>query len=267
MRSKRFYKKESLLVELFLTCGRFCNKMDKILARTERLTGTDALQRLAQVKVLLIGVGGVGSWCAESLVRTGVTNLTIADCDHVCASNVNRQLMATTLSIGQPKVLAMRDRLLAINPGANIGVRQERFCQETAQSFNLHGYDYIIDAIDSIPDKALLILRALETDAVLYSSMGAALKMDPERIQVAEFWKAYGCPLAKALRNHFKKSGQFPQRKFQCVFSDERLENRDVQGQDDADRGNGTVAYITAMFGLRLSALLIRDVVGQFVKI
>lgn len=241
--------------------------MINIFSRTEQLTGTEALQRLSQVRVLLVGVGGVGSWCSESLVRTGVTNLTIADCDHVCASNVNRQLMATTLNIGQPKVLAMRDRLLAINPNANIEVRQERFCQDTAQSFNLCKYDYIIDAIDSIPEKALLILQALETDAVLYSSMGAALKMDPEHIQVAEFWKAYGCPLAKALRNHFKKNGQFPKRKFQCVFSDERLENGDNQGQDEADRGNGTVAYITAMFGLRLSSLLIRDVVGQFVKV
>lgn len=229
-----------------------------IFSRTERLAGKEALERLSDVKVLIVGTGGVGSWCAESLVRSGITQLTIADSDVVCASNVNRQLMATTQTIGMPKVNALRERLSDINPDACITALYERFSEDTASLFRLEEYDYIVDAIDSIPDKMTLILKSLETGAVLFSSMGAALKTDPSRISVAEFWKVHGCPLAKALRTGFKKSGRFPSRKFQCVFSDERLENRPSADES----GNGVAVHITASFGFRIASLVFNDVTG-----
>ncbi len=216
------------------------------------------MQRLASVRVILFGVGGVGSWCAESLVRSGVSHLTIVDFDQVCASNINRQLMATTQTIGQVKVDVLRERLLAINPDAEITALPKVFCEETVESFDLGSYDYVIDAIDSLKDKALLILTACRLGVRLFSSMGAALKQDPTRIRVTEFWKVQGDPLARALRKRFKRNGQFPSRKFQCVYSDELVQNK-----EEATRVNGTLAHITAIFGFMLASLVVQDVVKQ----
>ena len=197
-----------------------------IFRRSELLLGNEAMDRIAQKRVIIFGVGGVGSWCAESLVRSGIRQLTIVDSDRVCITNINRQLMATTKTVGQVKVDALKERLLTINPSAEITALQKIFSQETAEEFDLDSYDYIIDAIDSLKDKALLILMACRTKAKFYSSMGAALKLDPTRIKITEFWKVQGDPLARALRKKFKSQKQFPKRKFQCVFSDELLENK-----------------------------------------
>ena len=165
-----------------------------IFSRAELLVGGETMERIAQKRVIIFGVGGVGSWCAESLVRSGIHLLTIVDSDCVCITNINRQLMATTKTIGQVKVDALKERLLTINPEAEITALQKIFTQETAEEFNLDSYDYIIDAIDSLKDKALLILMACRTKAKFFSSMGAALKMDPTRIRVTEFWKVQGDP-------------------------------------------------------------------------
>ena len=222
--------------------------------RTELLVGTEGMARLASARVILFGVGGVGSWCAESLIRSGIGHLTIVDSDCVDVTNINRQLPATTETVGQPKVEVLRARLLTINPEAEIIARQERYTPQTAESFGLENYDYVIDAIDSLPDKADLILRASGLKTKLFSSMGAAFKMDPTRIQVAEFWKVAGCPLAAALRNRFKRNKTFPKRKFRCVFSDEMKRPKDA-------KENGTVVHITAVFGFTLAGLVIKDVI------
>ena len=216
------------------------------------------MERIAQKRVILFGVGGVGSWCAESLVRSGIRQLTIVDSDRVCITNINRQLMATSETVGQVKVDALKQRLLSINPSANITALQKIFTEETAEEFDLSSYDYIIDAIDSLKDKALLILMACRTKAKFFSSMGAALKLDPTRIKTAEFWKVQGDPLARALRNRFKRDKQFPKRKFQCVYSDELLQNQ--KPVDPDDRGNGTIAHITAIFGFMLAGLVVQDI-------
>ena len=197
-----------------------------IFNRAQLLLGSDAMERLNSIKVIIFGVGGVGSWCAESLVRSGISHLTVVDSDRVCITNINRQLMATVKTVGQVKVEALKERLLTINPMAEIDARQQIFSEETADSFCLDSYDYIIDAIDSLKDKRLLIEMACNTKAVFFSSMGAALKMDPTRIKVAEFWKVEGCPLARALRQRFKRLKRKPARKFLCVYSDELLENK-----------------------------------------
>ena len=258
---------------------------DAIFRRSELLLGEEAMERIAQKRVIIFGVGGVGSWCAESLVRSGIRQLTIVDSDRVCITNINRQLMATTKTVGHVKVEALKERLLSINPSAEVIALQKIFSQETAEEFDLDSYDYIIDAIDSLKDKALLILMACRTKAKFYSSMGAALKLDPTRIKITEFWKVQGDPLARALRKKFKSRGEFPKRKFQCVYSDELLENKghnDTCGTEQcmcpkAKNGpgdpsllnhewcsvkaqiNGTLSHITAIFGFMLAGLVIQD--------
>lgn len=256
-----------------------------ILNRSYLLLGNEAMEHIASRKVIIFGVGGVGSWCAEALVRSGITHLTIVDSDRVCITNINRQLMATTHTVGMVKVDALRERLLAINPKAEIKALQKIYCQETSSEFHLEEYDYIIDCIDSLKDKAHLILTATRMPGKFYSSMGAALKLDPLRIQVAEFWKVKGCPLARALRQRFKKRKEFPAKKFLCVFSDELLDNKGEaaacgsercmcpkakEGPGDKEllnhewcsskaRINGSLMHITAIFGLTIAGLIIKD--------
>ena len=258
-----------------------------IFRRSELLLGVPAMDCIAAQRVIVFGVGGVGSWCAESLVRSGIRSLTIVDSDRVCITNINRQLMATTKTIGQVKVEALKERLLTINPSVQITALQKIFTAENAAVFDIGSYDYVIDAIDSLKDKAALILLACQTGAKLYSSMGAALKLDPTRIRVAEFWKVQGDPLARALRKRFKRDGKYPKRKFQCVYSDELLQNQGVNATCGTERCmcpktqdgpgdpsllnhewcsskaliNGTLAHITAIFGFMLAGLVIQDIV------
>ena len=267
--------------------GERSSRIQAIFRRTELLLGDEFMERLSSKSVIIFGVGGVGSWCAESLIRSGIRRLTIVDSDRVCITNINRQLMATTKTVGQVKVDALKERLLSINPSAEITALQQIFTAETADSFNLASYDYIIDAIDSLKDKLLLIQMACETKVKFFSSMGAALKLDPTRIRVAEFWKVQGDPLARALRKRFKQTKQFPKRKFLCVFSDELLQNKGHNATCGTEQCmcpkakigpgdpkllnhewcsskaqiNGTIAHITAMFGFMLAGLVIKDIV------
>lgn len=260
-----------------------------IFRRTELLLGRDTMDVVTQKSVIIFGVGGVGSWCAESLVRSGIQKITIVDSDRVCITNVNRQLMATMKTVGQVKVEALKERLLAINPKAEITALQQIFTEETADSFHIADYDYIIDAIDSLKDKMLLIDMACRTKSRFFSSMGAALKMDPTRIKVTEFWKVQGDPLARALRKKFKSQKQFPKRKFLCVYSDELLENKGhnatcgteqcmcPKAQDGPGdpallnhewcsskaQINGTMAHITAIFGFMLAGLVLQDITSS----
>ena len=262
---------------------------DAIFRRSELLLGNETMERIAQTRVIIFGVGGVGSWRAESLVRSGIRRLTIVDSDRVCITNINRQLMATTKTVGQVKVEALRERLLTINPKAEITALQKIFTEETSASFSIDSYDYIIDAIDSLKDKALLILMACQTKAKLFSSMGAALKMSPTRIQETEFWKVKGDPLARALRKKFKSQEQFPKRKFLCVYSDELLTNRGHNATCGTEQCmcpkakigpgdptllnhewcsskaqiNGTMAHVTAIFGFTLAGLVLQDVMNS----
>ena len=278
------------------------NKLEKaIFNRTELLLGADVMQALSEVRVILFGVGGVGSWCAEGLVRSGVKHLTIVDSDRVSITNVNRQLMATTKTVGQVKVEALKNHLLEINPNAEIEAIQAIYCEDTAERFDLDSYDYVVDAVDSLKDKALLILRATASKAKFYCSLGAALKTNPLKIKVAEFWDVRGCPLGAALRKKMKRAGTFPAHKFLCVYDDEVLENRGADsvgevedafhagyGQDEtgiiAQDGpgdpallnhdwstskaqiNGTTVHITAIFGMTLSGLIIDDIYHRVLR-
>lgn len=240
---------------------------NEILSRSERLLGPENLRKMKDVNVIVLGVGGVGSWCVEALVRSGVRNITIVDGDRVAVSNINRQLMATTETVGEVKVEALKRHLLTVAPDAKILALHKNFSAETAPEFNLGSYDYIVDAIDSLKDKTALIDIATRTKVRFLSSMGAALKKDPTKIRVAEFRKAIGCPLARALRNRFKKLGYFPAKKFKVVYSDEVLPN--LGAEPDGERIamdqrkaqiNGSLMHVTAIFGLTLAGLVIEDI-------
>lgn len=245
--------------------------MEGIFNRSELLLGKNAVRTIAQQRVLLVGVGGVGSWCAESLVRSGVCHLTIVDSDRVSVSNINRQLMATTRTVGQVKVDVLRERLLEINPDAEITAIEGVYSHETSADFGLDGYDYIIDCIDSLKDKIDLLVEATrQPRATVYSSMGAALKLDPTRIDVAEFWKVKGCPLGAAMRSRMRRSKLYLRKKVTCVYSEELLTNKgkdDVdctngQGQWDAKKAqiNGSLSHITGIYGMTLAGLVIQHI-------
>lgn len=256
-----------------------------IFNRARLLLGDETMRRIEDANVIIFGVGGVGSWCAEALVRSGLRRLTIVDSDRVCITNVNRQLMATMATIGQVKVEALKERLLSINPNIDIVARQEIFCADTADTFPLEEYDFIIDCIDSLKDKALLIEMATRQPGKFFSSMGAALKIDPTKVEVAEFWKVKGCPLARALRQRFKRSKHFPAKKFLCVFSEELIPNKGSETSCDTERCmcpktkegpgnsdllnhewcsskaqiNGSLMHITALFGMTLAGLVLKS--------
>lgn len=241
--------------------------MNDIFMRTELLLGKETTHRITNTKVIIFGVGGVGSWCAESLIRSGIGHLTMVDFDRVCSTNINRQLMATTETVGQLKAEVLKERLQTINPSAEIIAIPQMYTPETADYFHLDEYNYVIDAIDSLDNKALLIRKACDSTATFFASMGAALKMDPKKIDIAEFWKVKGCPLAAALRRKFKKSKEFPSKKFKCVYSEELLSNQGETPMDENGnpiRANGTIAHTTAIFGFTLAGLVIQDIIKKY---
>ena len=237
-------------------------------ARTELLIGREAMAAVAAKRVILFGVGGVGSWCAEGLIRSGITHLTLVDSDRVAVANINRQLPATTRTVGELKVEVIKRRLQEINPQAVITAIPEIYSAENADSFHLEQHDYIIDAIDSLAHKTHLLLTASQMEATLFASMGAALKMDPQQIRVAEFHKVRGCRLAGAVRQRMRKGGEMPHKPFLCVYSEELLENRGIEVLPQADeqgsfhkvQTNGTMVQVTAVFGFTLSGLVIQDI-------
>lgn len=264
-------------------------KIEKgIFQRTNLLFGKDKMNLMEQKKVIIFGIGGVGSWCAESLVRTGISNLTIVDSDRICVTNINRQLHATSKTIGEVKVEALKNRLLEINPNANITAIQKIYNADSNDSFKLNEYDFIVDAIDSLESKIHLIRKATATNAVFISSMGAALRIDPTRIKVAEFWEVQGCPFGSIIRKRIRR-GDLPAKPFMCVYSDEVLENigdnescgseKCLCPKSDAGPGeedlinhewcslkavvNGTVAHITAIYGFTIAGLIIQAIYNE----
>lgn len=220
--------------------------------------------------VIIFGVGGVGSWCVESLVRSGISHITLVDDDVVSATNVNRQLMATSSTVGKPKVEVLCERLMDINPDADITVLCQRYTPASAETFHLEQYDYIIDCIDSLKDKLHLILYANSLPAnelgvfpVFFSSMGAALHLDPSAVKVADFWKVRNDPFGAMLRKRLRQAKTFPRRHFLCVYSEELpLPNLGVTDEQCDYKAviNGSLAHITGIFGFTLAGLVIKDI-------
>ena len=216
-----------------------------MFTRTTQLIGSDAFRALQEARVIIFGVGGVGGWCAESLLRTGVGHLTLVDFDVVDKTNLNRQVVATFDNVGKSKVIEMQKRLLSICPDADVQAIDCQYNAETAESFDLSQYDIVVDAIDMVDCKALLLYNATQAGCRVYSSMGAGRKTDPQKIRTAEFWKVQGCPLARALRTKMKKAGLMPASKIQCVYSEE------IAGE------KGTLAPVVGVFGMTLAAMVI----------
>lgn len=232
--------------------------MTDAFSRTELLLGPAAMQRLAAARVIIFGVGGVGSWCAESLARTGIGTLTLVDSDTVAPSNINRQLMATTATIGRAKVDVLRRRLRDINPDLVVHALRTRYSEEWSEQYHLDRYDVVVDCIDSRPDKLALLVAATNTRAAVFSSMGAARKIDPTAVSTAEYWHVRGCPLGAALRKAMKRKHITLPKPVQCVYSEELLDNAHPAPEPKA---NGTLAHITAIFGFTLAGLVVEHLI------
>lgn len=227
-----------------------------MFSRSTALLGTESMTQLQSVRVILFGIGGVGSWCAEALIRTGLTHLTIVDGDTVQPSNLNRQLPATQATIGIPKVEALKERLLSINPDADIETiyayyGENGLSKDGLVHFDLSSYRYIIDAIDDVQAKTDLILYASRVRRCkIFSSMGAALRFDPTQVTTGELMSIKGDALAKAVRTRMKKLDRYPNKKIRCVYSTEQAQRCETRG---------SLMQVTAVFGCTLASLIIRD--------
>jgi len=231
-----------------------------LFERLTLITGEEGLEKLSRTSVLVFGAGGVGSWTAEALVRSGIGKIGIVDSDTICASNVNRQIEATTLTIGLPKAGELKKRLLEINPNCEVTAWDELFCKENAHIFGIENARYVIDAIDTLKHKLDLIEIVSSSKATLFSSMGMALKMDPSRIKIASIWKTEACPLARLVRQGLRKRG-FSEA-FTVVYSDERLPRAGEPVSVQGKIVNGSAVTVTATAGLMLASLVLRDITG-----
>ena len=176
-------------------------------SRTELLIGREALEKLHKSKVAVFGIGGVGTFAVEGLVRSGIGNFVLIDDDCICPTNINRQLHATTKTIGRPKVEVMRDRILEINPRVKVTIFQKFYTPDSASGLLAEDYHYVVDAIDTVTGKIDLIVRAKEMNIPVISSMGAGNKLDPTKFEIADIYGTSVCPLAKVMRRELRKRG------------------------------------------------------------
>jgi len=245
---------------------------NSIFERLILLTGKEGLEKLNSMSVLVFGAGGVGSWAAEALVRSGIGKIGIIDNDIICASNVNRQVEATSLTIGQPKASALKNRLLEINPECNITAWDDIFCRETADNYQIEKANYVIDAIDTLNHKLDLIETVYNANTTLFSSMGMALKTDPTQLKTASIWKTGNCPLARLVRQGLKKRGFSGD--FMTVYSTEHPQQNEVDTtQSVSESGvnplqarkkvNGSIVTVTATAGFMLASLVINDILKK----
>lgn len=239
--------------------------MSNWLERTELLLGEEKLNLLRNANVLVVGVGGVGAYAAEMIVRAGVGRMTIADADKVSASNINRQLVALHSTIGREKCDILAERLKDINPALQLTV-VNRFIKddETDALLDSDKFDYVVDAIDTLSPKLALIKGALDRGIPLVSSMGAGAKTDPTLMEIKDIAKTHHCPLAHMLRKRLHKIGI--KRGFWAVFSPEPVrEGAMILCEEQNKKSNvGTISYIPAMFGIGCASVVVRDLVGEF---
>ena len=234
------------------------NKFD----RTKRLLGADAMNKLKNSHVAVFGIGGVGGHAADALVRSGIGEITIVDSDDVAESNINRQLIATTKTIGRKKVAVMEEHLLEINPEVKIHAYDCFFLPETKNQFDFFQYDYVIEAVDTVTAKLALVEACKEAGVPIVSSMGAGNKLDPTAFEVTDIYKTSVCPLAKVMRKELKTRGI---KKLKVVYSKEvPLEPIEEEGfVSDEKRSRratpGSVAFVPSVAGLILAGEVIKD--------
>ncbi len=231
--------------------------------RTARLLGPEAVARLEAARVLVLGLGGVGSWCAEALARAGVGALDLVDSDVYVASNLNRQLGALVSTLGRPKAEVERERVLAINPAARVRAFVLRYAADTAAQLPLGGYDAVVDAIDLVSSKLLLVRLAHEAGVPLFTAMGGGNKLDASRFRISRLDATNRDPLAKAMRKRLRRLGLDP-RRVRAVASDE--EPREPFAPDSERGGRhvppGTLAHVVGVEGLLLAQAVVDGLAG-----
>jgi tRNA A37 threonylcarbamoyladenosine dehydratase len=234
------------------------------LSRTELLIGDEKLQKLINSHVLVVGMGGVGSFAAEFICRSGVGTMTIVDGDVVDPSNRNRQLPALATTHGQSKADLMAERLLAINPELELTVIKEFIRPEAVAEVLAQSYDYVVDAIDSVSPKLTFMKAAYEKGLPLVSSMGAGGKLDPTCLQVTDISKTYNCPFAQQIRKQLKQEGIY--KGIKVVFSPEQPLKESLMLTDGTNfkkSAYGTVSYLPATFGATAASVVIRDLMQR----
>ena len=257
-------------------------KMTGQFARTQLLLGKAAMERLRESRVAVFGIGGVGGHVCEALARSGIGAFVLVDDDRVSLTNLNRQIIAARSTLGRCKVDVMRERILDINPEAEVAVHQCFFLPENASSFPFEEYDYVVDAVDTVTAKLALAMRAKETDTPIISSMGAGNKLDATAFRVADIYETKVCPLAKVMRRELKKRGM---ESLKVVYSQElpvipkesegdgcaegeSMESQ-AEGQNrDAKRRSipGSVAFVPSVAGLIIAGEVVKDLAAKAKK-
>lgn len=246
-------------------------------SRTELLLGTEGMEKLSRSRVAVFGVGGVGTFAVEALVRSGVGALDLFDDDKVCLTNINRQLIATRKTVGKKKVEVMRDRVLEINPAAKVQIHETFYGADNADEFDLSAYDYIIDAIDTVSSKLVLIERAKAKNVPIISCMGAGNKLDPTKLEVADISKTSMCPLAKVMRTELRRRGikglkvvyskeppmtpiedEANSCKSHCICPPDTKRKCTIRRQVP-----GSIAFVPSVAGLILAGEVIKDLVSD----
>lgn len=237
-------------------------------SRTQLIFGEDNMERLKNARVAVFGVGGVGGYTVEALARSGVGTLDLVDNDTVCLSNVNRQIIATTKTIGQYKVDVAKERILEINPDAVVNIYKTFYMPETKDQFDFKNYDYIVDAIDTVTGKVQLVLQAKEAGVPIISSMGAGNKINPTMFEVADIYKTSVCPLAKVMRHELKKRGI---KKLKVVYSKEKpitpMQSTEEEAQGTRRSIPGSTAFVPSTVGLIIAGEVVKDILGFYNKL
>lgn len=234
-------------------------------SRTELLIGKEGMERLSNSRVAVFGVGGVGGYTVEALARSGIGELDLIDNDQVALTNLNRQIIATTKTLGRDKVDVAKERVMEINPSAKVNIYKKFYLPETKEEFDFTKYDYVVDAIDTVSGKIALVEQAKEAGVPIISSMGAGNKLDPTAFRVADIYKTSVCPLAKVMRRELKKRGI---RKLKVVYSEEMPivpeKNAEMEQAEPTQKRQvpGSVAFVPSVVGLIIAGEVIKDLAG-----
>ena len=231
---------------------------NNIYTRTELLIGQDSLNTLKNSKVIVFGIGGVGSFTVESLCRCGIGEISLVDFDTIDITNINRQIHAFICNVGKYKVDEMKKRIELINPDIKVNIFKVKLEKDNIDSFNLKYYDYVVDAIDTITSKIYLIKYCYENNLKIISAMGAGNKMDPTRFKVSDINKTSVCPLARVIRRELKKFGV---KKLKCVYSDEISVGEKIESEERRKSSPSSISFIPSAMGLIISSEVVKDLI------
>lgn len=231
--------------------------MSNSFARSELLIGSEGMERLSKSTVAIFGIGGVGSFAAEALVRTGIGKIILIDYDIIDITNINRQIHATMKTVGLSKVEAMRDRILEINPDINIRIFNEKYNKDTKQKLLASKYDYVVDAIDMVSSKLDLIMGCKSLNIPIISSMGAGNKLNPTLFQVGDIYSTKVCPLAKVMRHELRKREV---KDLKVVWSEEIPKDINLEKTELRKAVPGSISFVPSVVGLIIASEVIKDI-------